>query len=263
MGTAVQPVLTTLSGSSSPMATTSMHRRYSATSIGRRGMQMSLLLISTAGTSGLQVSTALTWPGICALLQNSAFPQLVCTVASHAAGPPCERFGRDPQALACKANELRWCQTDLGANALRWRRWMREGRRFGGMAAKCATGPILPMDGIESTVVWRLTVKYFVSRADGLPAEHFDGILAQALVAEGWPVKRVHQCLFDHSPSPQVLTNRKLPMLLYHHCRKNHSSDLPSAIILLCAEMRKFRSSLGRYWWSRGHRRAVCQLLAS
>ena len=28
--------------------------------------------------------------------------------------------------------------------------------------------------------------------------------MAQALVAEGWPYKHVHQCLFDHSPSPQA-----------------------------------------------------------
>ena len=43
-------------------------------------------------------------------------------------------------------------------------------------------------------------------RAEGLPAEHFDGILAQSLVLEGWPSNHVHQCLLDHSPSPQVTT---------------------------------------------------------
>ena len=28
--------------------------------------------------------------------------------------------------------------------------------------------------------------------------------MAQALVAEGWPYKHVHECLFDHAPSPQA-----------------------------------------------------------
>ena len=69
-------------------------------------------------------------------------------MCSHDAGPPCERFARDPQAPACKVNELRWCHTDLGANALRWPRWMAEGRRFGSMAAQYASVFTLHMVGI-------------------------------------------------------------------------------------------------------------------
>ena len=60
---------------------------------------------------------------------------------SNAIGPPCERFASSPQAPACKLNKLRWCQTDLGANALRWPRLLREGRRFGNMAAQCGSWP--------------------------------------------------------------------------------------------------------------------------
>lgn len=48
--------------------------------------------------------------------------------------PSCDRFAAAPGAPACKANRLRWCHTDLGANALSYPRFQKEGRRFGGLA---------------------------------------------------------------------------------------------------------------------------------
>ncbi len=47
------------------------------------------------------------------------------------AGVPCERFGQQEGAPVCKQNKLKWCQTDLGANVMRWPRLIRENRRFG------------------------------------------------------------------------------------------------------------------------------------
>lgn len=41
--------------------------------------------------------------------------------------------------------------------------------------------------------------------ACGLPAENYDGVLAQHLVDSNWTVHHVtKKCLYDHSPSPQV-----------------------------------------------------------
>lgn len=52
---------------------------------------------------------------------------------------------------------MRWCHTDLGANAYSWQRLLAEGRRFG------APGP----------------------GAEGVGAEHYDGVLASAIVNAG------------------------------------------------------------------------------
>ena len=52
---------------------------------------------------------------------------------------------------------MKWCHTDLGANALRWPRLVAEGRRFGTLGAK----------------------------ANGMSAEHFDGIMVMDLLSEG------------------------------------------------------------------------------
>ena len=58
-------------------------------------------------------------------------------------------------------------------------------------------------------------------RQKALAAEHYDGIMGQVL-SSNWPVHHVRECLFNHSPSPQVtwqlgagsgrLTSRRLPM---------------------------------------------------
>lgn len=72
---------------------------------------------------------------------------------------------------------LRWCNTDLGANVLSWPRLIQENKRFSQLA------PV----------------------ACGLPAENYDGVLAQHLVDCNWTVHHVtDKCLYDHSPSPQV-----------------------------------------------------------
>ncbi|DBB10253.1 TPA: hypothetical protein ACH3X3_001818 [Trebouxia sp. C0006] len=89
---------------------------------------------------------------------------------------PCERFSAEPGKPACKQNLLRWCNTDLGANVLNWPRLIQENKRFSQLA------PV----------------------ACGLPAENYDGVLAQHLVDSNWTVHHVtDKCLYDHSPSPQ------------------------------------------------------------
>lgn len=90
--------------------------------------------------------------------------------------PSCERFAVQTQRPLCKRNRMRWCHTDLGANVLRYARFVSEGRSFG--------GPLAP----ES----------------GLGAPHADGLLAQSLVTAGWRVRHVTDaCLFSHAPNAQ------------------------------------------------------------
>lgn len=50
---------------------------------------------------------------------------------SPAAAAPCERFAAGPGLPPCKVNELRWCQTDLAANAYSWPRFIADDMRFG------------------------------------------------------------------------------------------------------------------------------------
>ena len=52
---------------------------------------------------------------------------------------------------------MQWCHTDLGANVYSWQRLMSEDRRFGA-----------PVHGTE-----------------GLGAEHFDGVMASSVLADG------------------------------------------------------------------------------
>lgn len=47
------------------------------------------------------------------------------------AATPCERFAAGPGLPPCKVNEMKWCQTDLAANAYSWPRFMRDDMRFG------------------------------------------------------------------------------------------------------------------------------------
>jgi hypothetical protein len=70
---------------------------------------------------------------------------------------------------------MEWFKTDLGSNVMRASRLLREDRRY------ALQGPM----------------------AYGLPAEHFDGILAASLRADGLPFcteDLVTQPLFAHQP---------------------------------------------------------------
>jgi hypothetical protein len=52
--------------------------------------------------------------------------------------PSCERFAAIEGAPPCKTNRLRWCHTDLGANAISYQRFQKEGRRFGTLGVRFA-----------------------------------------------------------------------------------------------------------------------------
>lgn len=47
------------------------------------------------------------------------------------AATPCERFAAGPSLPPCKTNEMKWCQTDLAANAYSWPRFIQDDMRFG------------------------------------------------------------------------------------------------------------------------------------
>eukprot|EP00878_Enallax_costatus_P036477 GHUV01040967.1.p1 GENE.GHUV01040967.1~~GHUV01040967.1.p1 ORF type:complete len:318 (+),score=72.11 GHUV01040967.1:2345-3298(+) len=88
-------------------------------------------------------------------------------------GTPCERFTAGPGLPSCKTNEMKWCQTDLAANAYSWPRFMKDDMRF----------------GILET---------------GRGANH-DGIMADLVRTRGWKVAYIrNKCLVDHAPSPQT-----------------------------------------------------------
>ncbi len=70
---------------------------------------------------------------------------------------PCERFEEAPGVPSCKENTMRFCQTDLAANAYRLERLLAENRRFG------------------------------TADPDGTHGAN-DGIMAQTLKMEGWKV---------------------------------------------------------------------------
>jgi len=100
--------------------------------------------------------------------------------------PACDRFtsqsasasNPSPPAL-CKRNNLKWCQTDLGAAALNYRRFHAEHRKFG--------------DIVDHDPFQRL-----------LDADSADGVMMETLVFEGWKVAHVSDtCLFVHAPSIQ------------------------------------------------------------
>lgn len=81
---------------------------------------------------------------------------------------------------------LKWCHTDLGANAYKWPKLIQEDHRFSQL------GPV----------------------ACGLPAEHYDGVMVHRLTDAGWRVEHVQdKCLYDHSPSPQVVVVPSLTVL--------------------------------------------------
>lgn len=86
---------------------------------------------------------------------------------------PCERFEEGPGLPPCKENDMRFCQTDLAANAYRLSRMLEEDRRF---------GTVDPTGGNGAN----------------------DGILAQILKTDGWKIHFIHgRCLVNHAPSPQ------------------------------------------------------------
>ena len=69
---------------------------------------------------------------------------------------------------------MQWCHTDLGANVYSWQRLLREDRRFGA-----------PGQG-----------------ADGLGAEHFDGVLASNVVSDGAQQPSAHTALMKSCACP-------------------------------------------------------------
>lgn len=90
--------------------------------------------------------------------------------------PACDRFSHHHIGPFCKRNKLQWCQSDLGAAALDYQRFLHENRRFGDLNGS----------------------KF------GLDAEHFDGIMMETLSNDGWAAVHVTEsCLFVHSPSIQ------------------------------------------------------------
>ncbi|KAG2500986.1 hypothetical protein HYH03_000808 [Edaphochlamys debaryana] len=86
---------------------------------------------------------------------------------------PCERFEEAPDAPPCKENLMRFCQTDLAANAYRVSRLLSEDRRFGTIDPGGTHGAN-------------------------------DGIMAQTLKSSGWKIHYFRgRCLVNHAPSPQ------------------------------------------------------------
>ena len=62
-----------------------------------------------------------------------------------------------PERLTACAIRLQWCHTDLGANAFNYERLIREDKRFGALA----------------------------QHSNGLTADHYDGVMAQAMLNTG------------------------------------------------------------------------------
>jgi hypothetical protein len=89
--------------------------------------------------------------------------------------PPCYRFAPSYNHLNnCKENFLRWCQTDLGSVAFRYKRFVKEERQF--------------------------------ARVDSyLELSNNDGLLIEMLVRDGWRFTNDSgTCLFTHSPTIQM-----------------------------------------------------------
>lgn len=125
----------------------------------------------------------------------------------------------------CKVNRLKWCHTDLGATAYRWRRLVEEDRRFG---------------GLDKTGV-------FTGQ---------DGVMAGQVVEAGWPVDHAEgRCLFDQGPSPQMCAyNKGAPLLLcgahtrtppplrHSHAPLRGARGLAAHVRAACAATRPLRS---------------------
>ena len=72
---------------------------------------------------------------------------------------------------------MHWCHTDLGANVLRWPRFVAEDHRFGSMKAK----------------------------AGGMSAEHFDGIMMMSLAQAGEHCRGLCMLSMQLPPSQAML----------------------------------------------------------
>ena len=94
--------------------------------------------------------------------------------------PACDRFtSQSSSGPLCKRNNLKWCQTDLGAAALNYHRFREENRKFG--------------DVVDHDPFQRL-----------LGTDSADGVMMETLVYDGWKVSHVTDtCLFVHAPSIQ------------------------------------------------------------
>jgi hypothetical protein len=95
------------------------------------------------------------WPSVCTMLVTAL------TQASVDGSP-------------CKVNRMRFCHTDLGAVAYKWKRLVSEDLRFGELDA----------------------IGRFASQ---------DALMTELVVDEGWRVEYLHgRCFFDAGPSPQM-----------------------------------------------------------
>ncbi|CAD7702246.1 unnamed protein product, partial [Ostreobium quekettii] len=93
-------------------------------------------------------------------------------------GIPCDRFSKGEGRPPCKENLLKFCHTDLGANAMSWTRLVEEDRRFSALGSSG-------------------------------PAAGQDALMAELLKKSGWRTRRAAgMCLFSHRPNPQDCSSR-------------------------------------------------------
>jgi hypothetical protein len=72
----------------------------------------------------------------------------------------------------CKVNRMKWCHTDLGAVAYRWKKLVQEDLRFAKLDARF-TGE--------------------------------DAAMAELVIASNWSISHAEgQCLFDQGPNPHM-----------------------------------------------------------
>ena len=112
-------------------------------------------LLHSPGRKFLGKVAALNTYWLLVFLSNGRVHSLCMHACMHTCMEPCLQLVCEGQPAAQR--RMQWCSTDLGATAYSWRRLLAEGRRFG------APGP----------------------EAEGLGAEHYDGILASAVVNDG------------------------------------------------------------------------------
>jgi len=120
--------------------------------------------------------------------------------------PPCTHIHPDPQTsipivltwphlLRGASCRLIWCQTDLGANALNWPKLVSEDRRFGGLAAV----------------------------AGNLTADHFDGVMAETLLAAGKHGDQVPETHCAALSPPSAVPSLYLILKLQSRVSHSHS----------------------------------------
>jgi hypothetical protein len=90
---------------------------------------------------------------------------------------PCERFAAGPGLPPCKENDVRFCNTDITANAFRYHRLTSEAVSF--------------------------------SLVDVVALGLNDAIVTEKVVRDGWEVLHIKAtCLVNHAPNPQLCAAR-------------------------------------------------------